>query len=85
MADFSRPFFEKLQEINATIFFQTSNGFFFRKDQTLIKKSVMARKIQNGSQKSRWRQMYIFFIKKSIGTPPIMKLSNYFLMQNVEY
>jgi hypothetical protein len=60
MADFSRPFFEKLQEINGTIFIQTSKRLVFRKDQTLIKKSVMARKIQDGSQKSRWCQMYIF-------------------------
>jgi hypothetical protein len=42
----------------------------------------MVRKIQKGSQKSRWRQIYIFFTKKSIGTPPIMYVCMY-LFQNI--
>jgi hypothetical protein len=45
----------------------------------------MVTKIQNGGQKSKWRQMVIFFIKKTSETTSIWQFINHFWMEFVKY
>jgi hypothetical protein len=54
---FQQSHLKKIPKINDKTFFHSFNGFFFRKNQTLIKTNNYGDKIQNGGQKSKWRQM----------------------------
>jgi hypothetical protein len=65
--------------------------YFFKLQTVYFQKgSNFNEKIRYGKKNSKWQpkiKMALnvhFFTKKSIGTPPIMKLSNFVLMQNVE-
>jgi hypothetical protein len=50
MADFGSLIFEKFTKINNKTFFHFSNGFVFKKDQTLIKIIIFATKMATKNQ-----------------------------------
>jgi hypothetical protein len=50
MADFGSLIFEKFSKINDKTFFQSSNGFVFGKDQTLLKIIIIATKMVTKNQ-----------------------------------